>query len=132
MRVLRMVVVLLAVLLGGWMTFDGVRALTVGDYVTPSSGPYAGDLGPWAGVVQALGVAPRAMGMKVAFVALGIAWLVAAFLYLRRRRRAESALAALAVALLWYLPVGTVLALLVLAALAMSRPPSVTSQRTRR
>jgi hypothetical protein len=40
------IVAALAALNGGWMTFDGARALIVGDYVTPSSGEYAGQLGP--------------------------------------------------------------------------------------
>jgi hypothetical protein len=46
------IVAALAALNGGWMTFDGARAFFVGDYVTPSSGEYAGQLGPWADVVS--------------------------------------------------------------------------------
>jgi hypothetical protein len=59
---LRWAVVVLAVLEAGWMVFDGARALVVGDYVTPSSGEYAGKLGPWAGLASALGVEPRSTG----------------------------------------------------------------------
>ncbi len=50
---------LLAALEAGWMMFDGMRALIVGDYVTPKKGPYAGQLGPWSKLVSAIGLAPR-------------------------------------------------------------------------
>jgi hypothetical protein len=59
MTLLRVLLIVLAVIEGGWMTFDGTRALTVGDYVTPRSGAHAGQLGPWHHVVSAVGVAPR-------------------------------------------------------------------------
>ena len=131
MRIVRMLVGVLAVLLGGWMTFDGARALVIGDYVTPADGPYAGALGPWAGVVQAVGIAPRATGMKAAFVVLGLAWLAAAFAHLRGGRHARPALTALAAGTLWYLPAGTVLALLVLAGLWTSRPNAAEPRATR-
>jgi hypothetical protein len=36
----------LVLLNGGWMAFDGGRALMLGDYVTPRTGQFAGQLGP--------------------------------------------------------------------------------------
>lgn len=57
----------LALFEAGWMAFDGVRALATGDYVTPSSGPYAGQLGPWSQVVSAVGIPPRSTAMKAIF-----------------------------------------------------------------
>lgn len=56
---LRLLAVALALIESGWMAFDGMRALLVGDYVTPRSGPYAGQLGPWARLVSAVGIEPR-------------------------------------------------------------------------
>lgn len=50
------VVLVLAFIEAGWMAFDGGRALVVGDYVTPRSGQYAGQLGPWAKVVSTVGI----------------------------------------------------------------------------
>ena len=110
-----------AVLLGAWMLFDGARALVVGDYLTPTAGPYAGRLGPWADVLAAVGIAPRAPETMAAFVVLGVAWLLAALAYSGRTRRAGAALAALAVLSLWYLPSGTLLGGIVLAGLALAR-----------
>ena len=39
------VVLLLAFTEGGWLAFDGGHALVVGDYVTPRTGRFAGQLG---------------------------------------------------------------------------------------
>jgi hypothetical protein len=57
--VLAWIVTALAVLAGGWMAFDGARALIVGDYVTPQEGEYAGELGPWAALLESVGLEPR-------------------------------------------------------------------------
>jgi hypothetical protein len=105
-------VVVLAVAGGSWLLFDGSRALVVGDYVTPRSGEHAGRLGPWAGVVSAVGIEPRSTAMKAVHVVLGLAWLVAAAGYATGTTWAGWSVAACAVASLWYLPIGTALALL--------------------
>jgi len=100
------------------MTFDGLRALIVGDYLTPATGPYAGQLGPWSGVVSAVGIAPRSSMMKVAFVIFGVAWLSSTAGFVLRKKWSAVALAVLAIATLWSLPVGTVIAALILTGLA--------------
>jgi hypothetical protein len=121
MRALRIALVLLAILPGVWMAFDGARALITGDYVTPRSGPYAGQLGPWARLVQAVGIPPRSTLMKAVFVLLGLAWLVSAFMFATRQARGHRYLAATAIASLWYLPVGTAIAAAELGGLAVLR-----------
>ena len=68
-------VVALVPLNGGWMAFDGGRALVVGDYVTPKKGELAGTLGTWSKVVAAVGIPPRSTLMKCVFVAYGLAYL---------------------------------------------------------
>ena len=103
-------VVVLALLLGGWLTFDGCRALVIGDYVTPRSGAYAGQLGPWAKLVSAVGLDPRSTGVKATHVLLGIAWLVGATAFAIRAPWAWTGLMACAVLSLWYLPFGTLIA----------------------
>jgi hypothetical protein len=105
----------LSVALGGWMVYDGVRAMYVGDYFTPSSGRYAGQLGPWAGLVQRIGLEPRSTAMKILFILFGIAWLaVAAGLVFATAGVPQIALV-LAFATLWYVPIGSAVALAVLA-----------------
>jgi hypothetical protein len=103
----RATIIVLALIEGLWMGFDGTRALTVGDYVTPSTGARAGELGPWHYVVESIGIAPRSVLMKIIFVAFGLAWLIIASALLRRVPWALNAVLIGAVLTLWYLPVGT-------------------------
>src|SRR5262245_46197348 len=119
MRMLRGCIIILALGPGVFMTFDGLRALAVGDYLTPRSGPYAGQLGPWASVVSAVGIEPRSTAMKVVFVSFGLAWLGANVVFLRRKSGGTRALAVLSVATLWYLPVGTLVSAFVLIGLVL-------------
>jgi hypothetical protein len=112
--VFRWITVVLCLVQGGYMTFDGVRALTVGSYLTPGSGDHAGELGPWARLVRAVGIAPESTGMKVAFVVLGVAWLVAGVGLTLGAGWARWMGVVLAVATLWYLVPGTVISLLLL------------------
>src|SRR5215213_6190383 len=109
MSVVRIVVPVIALLVGGWFVFDGTRALVSGDYVTPRSGPGAGKLGPWAKVVSAIAIDPRSTTMKCAHVLLGVLWLVALLLFLSGSPLGWYALVSCSVFSLWYLPIGTVL-----------------------
>ena len=60
--------VALVVFDASWMGFDGARAFVLGDYITPGG---AGQLGPWAAVVGALGVDPRSDLIQAIFVVYG-------------------------------------------------------------
>jgi hypothetical protein len=118
---IRVLVLILGVVEGSWMTFDGSRALIVGDYVTPSSGARAGELGPWNRVVQAVGIPPRSTAMKLIFVAYGLAWLLVTLAFAFRAPWAWRAMLIAAVATLWYLPVGTAFAIIQLVSLTWMR-----------
>ena len=118
---LRFAVVVLGIIEGGWMTFDGTRALAVGDYVTPSSGPRAGELGPWHHVVSAIGIAPRSTAMKLIFVGYGLAWLAVTAGFAFGAPWAPRAMLVAAAATLWYLPVGTAFGVLQIGALLWLR-----------
>ena len=120
MGIARVTVIFLTLVEGCWMAFDGIRALTVGDYVTPS-GPRAGELGPWHYVVESVGIAPRSTLMKIIFVAFGAGWLLIASGLIRRARWALTALLWAAVLTLWYLPVGTAFGLIQIALWALLR-----------
>ena len=98
----------LVLLTGGWMLFDGVRALVVGDFVTPRGGAHAGRLGPWAALVSAVGLEPRSTLVKSVFVAYGAAYLAATVALLAGVPGAWWVVLVLAVAGLWYVPFGTV------------------------
>lgn len=96
--------VALALSEAGWMVFDGSRALMVGDYVTPNSGRFAGQLGPWASLVSAVGIEPRSTLMKCVFVVYGLLWLAVLAAYLLSMRWAWMAMVVAAAGSLWYLP----------------------------
>ena len=114
---LRWVAAALAASEAGWMVFDGMRALVVGDYVTPKSGEHAGKLGPWSQLVSAIGIEPRSTAMKLVFVVYGIAWLAVVAAFAVRQPWAWAAMLALAVGSLWYLAAGTVASAVVIAVL---------------
>ena len=116
---LRWVAAVLALVQGGYMLFDGMRALLVGDYLTPSGGKYAGRLGPWAGLVSAVGVDPRSTAMKLAFVLYGVAWIAVLAGFVARRPWAWTAMLVLAAATLWYVPAGTAIGLAVIGILLL-------------
>jgi hypothetical protein len=121
MNWVRLALVTLGLVEGAWMTFDGTRALTVGDYVTPSSGAHAGQLGPWNHVASAVGIPPRSIAMKMIFVVYGLSWLIIALGLALRTGWALPAMLIAALATLWYLPVGTIFGIVQLVGLIWLR-----------
>ena len=109
MHILGWLVILLAFTEGGWLAFDGAHALATGDYVTPKSGRYAGQLGPWSKIVTGMGLDPRSTAVKSIHLALGTAWLLAIHAFALRVPGAWWAMLTCAVLGLWYLPFGTLL-----------------------
>lgn len=104
---MKWIIVTLIILSAGWMFADGLRALVLGDYVTPSSGEYAGELGPWADVLQTIGLEPRSIIVKTAFVAYGLTSLIAVTGFATDRPWSRNFLIVMAGLGLWYLPFGT-------------------------
>jgi hypothetical protein len=115
------IIALLVLVSAGFMTFDGIRAFTVGDYVTPKSGPHAGQLGAWSRLVQAIGIEPRSNLMKGIHVVQGALTLAVLGCFLAKLPWAATGLLCLAIAGLWYLPVGTVLNILIIGLLLWSK-----------
>jgi hypothetical protein len=115
MRATVWLAVAFTLLRSAWMAFDGTRALVIGDYVTPRSGSRAGALGPWAALLETIGLDPRGTPVKLAFLVLGVAGLVAAGLLAAGHPWGRAAVVTAAVATLWYFPVGTAMSVLVLA-----------------
>lgn len=113
------VVVVLAVLTGSWMVFDGTRALVTGDYTTPATGEYAGQLGPWSKLVEAVGLPPRSTLMKSIFVVYGLASILIAICFALRLPWAWAGMLAIGVLGLWYLPIGSVTCLVTIALLLL-------------
>lgn len=113
----RWVVVGALSIVGGYLVFDGIHALVTGDYVTPSSGEYAGQLGPWSRLVEAVGIDPRSTGFQVTYLAVGAFHLAGAAAVVMQAPSARSWAIAAAVSGLWFLPFGTILDVAALIAL---------------
>ena len=107
MSAVRGIILFLAVSEAGWMVFDGARALSVGSLMTPRSGPYAGQVGPWRLLVAPLGIAPNGRPMHWLFAGYGCAWLAVALAFAVGAPWAWHAMIAAAVCSLWFLPFGT-------------------------
>ncbi len=102
-------ILLLGVLMGGWLLFDGLHVLLKGKYFGPP------EPGPWASVVKLLGINPFSLG--VPFLLLGLLWFLSSYaVFSQQSWSAVSALVA-AIGTIWYLPFGTVVSVLVLALL---------------
>lgn len=114
---MRWLIIVLVIISAGWMVFDGGRALIVGDYVTSKSGKYAGQLGPWAKVVEAVGISPRSTVMKLIFVLYGLAYLIITTAFLLKVSWARWGMIIIALLGLWYLPFGTLINILIIALL---------------
>ncbi len=113
------IVVVLAVVEGGWLAFDGGHALVTGDYVTPSSGRYAGQLGPWSKLVSGLGIDPRSTLMKTIHLVLGVTWVAIIICFALGVSWAWWGMLICAIAGLWYLPFGTLLSIVQIVLLAL-------------
>ncbi|HND47780.1 MAG TPA: hypothetical protein PLQ75_04795 [Anaerolineales bacterium] len=118
---MKWVIAMLVAVTAGYMLFDGVHALRTGDYITPSEGEYAGQLGPWSGLVTSVGIDPHSTLMKTIFVAYGFSALVGVAGFLTDQVWGRSALLIMAVLGLWYLPIGTAVNIVVLMLLFLKR-----------
>lgn len=105
--ILKWVVIFLAVLNFGFMTVDGARALTKGDYFRPNQGEYAGKLGPWSIIVSKVGIEPESGLMKTIFLAWGICGLVITVCYATNLPWAWKGMLIANICSLWYLMPGT-------------------------
>jgi hypothetical protein len=104
-----------------WMIFDGARALVLGDYVTPQTGEYAGQLGPWTNLVEAIGMEPRSIFMKLIFVIQGLATMTIVACYILDKPWARTALLVAMLLGLWFLPIGTLVNIMALILLLLTR-----------
>ena len=115
--IVRALISLVALVVGGWMIFDGIHVLSTGKYFGPEKP------GPWSDLVIAAGIDPFRFGIP--FVTFGGLWLLFAAAMLFGQGWAWYAALILAVLTLWYLPVGTILSLVYIALLFILRSVGV-------
>jgi hypothetical protein len=110
---IRSAIICVALLLGTWLLFDGSRALATGHYTTPQSGAHAGQLGPWARLLSAARIDPLGKNIKLLHLALGLSWVVCGVFFWFNTSAAWWPLMLTALLTLWYLPFGTLAAVIV-------------------
>ncbi|MEZ5015574.1 MAG: hypothetical protein R2800_00855 [Flavipsychrobacter sp.] len=109
--VLKWVIILLSFFLFSFMVVDGSRALMIGDYFRPETGEYAGQLGPWAGLVKSVNIDPESDFMKWMFLLWGAIGLFIMVAFAMKVRDSAKALLIISLLTLWYLTMGTMLSL---------------------
>ena len=109
---LKIIAAIIAVIAGGWMIFDGVHVMVRGKYFGPDKP------GPWSIAWAKMGV--DALRLGPVFVGLGLLWMVFLVALLAGQKWGWYGAAVVAVATLWYLPVGTVLSVIYLVLLWMN------------
>lgn len=105
----------------GWMFFDGTHALIRGEYYISQTGEFAGQLGPWANLVQSIGLEPHSIWMKLIFIIQGLGTLTVVVSYILNKPWAWTALLSAMLLGFWYLPFGTLINLLALIVLLLTR-----------
>src|SRR5262245_4295116 len=110
--ILKVIVLLLSFVNAGYMTFDGCKALLTGDYVRPSSGKYAGQLGPWSKIAEAVGLDPMSTGMKSIFLILGFYVLIASVRFAMNHKYGWILLMIFCIGSIWNLMFGTMSSLI--------------------
>jgi len=113
--------ILLMAGIAAWMIYDGTRAMIIGEYVTPQSGEFASKLGPWAFVAQMIGIDPYSIWMKLIFVFQGLITLTVIALFLLNKPHAWTGLLLAMLLGMWYLPFGTLINLIALMLLLLTR-----------
>ncbi len=101
------IVFVLVLAVGGWMAYDGGHALLTGDYLTATTGPHAGELGPWAELVQLAGIEPRSRLMRIVMTGYGLAAVLCALGFILDLPLAWGWQLVIAILGLWFLPIGT-------------------------
>src|SRR2546423_13909508 len=106
--------VLLGFTSAGWMLFDGARRLLVGDYIRIN-----GQLGPWRHLFSGIGANPMARGVAAVFIACGLIRLLATLGLLAGASWGWLGMLISSIMILWYLPIGTVTAILTIVILLL-------------
>lgn len=110
---MKYLVAVLALINGAWMLIDGVHVMVNGKYIGPEKP------GPWASLVGVTGVDVFKLGPV--FILFGFAWFAFVGAILTGQAWARSFGIAISVLTLWYLPFGTLISLVVLAAMLFVR-----------
>lgn len=111
---MKIALLILAAINGGFMLLDGVYVILKGKYIGPEKP------GPWAALIGAAGINVFKLGPV--FIIFGIAWLAFAAAFWANTAWSRPFGFILSVMTLWYLPFGTLISIAALAILVLSKP----------
>jgi len=103
---MRIVIVLLSLLNAIYMLLDGIYVMIKGKYIGPAKP------GPWAELFYKLNIDVFALGPL--FIVFGLAWFAWIYSFVFHRPWAFVYGCVICILTLWYLPIGTIISLLIL------------------
>jgi hypothetical protein len=110
---MKILLTVLAFINGGYMLADGIYVILKGKYIGPAKP------GPWSDIFNKLGI--DAFKLGPVFIAYGLVWLVFAFGLWTSQGWAYWLGLVISFCTLWYLPVGTLISLIILILLLIFR-----------
>ncbi len=110
---MKYIVIILSLITGGFMLIDGIHVLLKGKYIGPP------EPGPWASLFSKLKVDVFKLGPM--FIAFGLVWLVFLTGLWMQKSWSYPLGIMISILTLWYLPVGTLVSLVVLIMLLVAR-----------
>ncbi len=110
---MKWIAIFLALLNGGFMLFDGIHVLLKGKYIGPEKP------GPWANLFYKLNIDVFKLGPL--FICFGLLWLVWLYSLVTQQSWSYTLGVAVCIATLWYLPVGTLFAAIILVLLLFAK-----------
>lgn len=110
---MKIIILLLGFITGGYMLLDGIFVMLKGKYIGPAKP------GPWANLFYKLDIDVFKLGPL--FILFGIAWIVFLSGLLSHQSWAYLLGIIISIMTLWYLPIGTLLSVIVLVVLLTSK-----------
>ena len=110
---MKLLVIILAFLNGGYMLIDGIFVMIKGKYIGPERP------GPWANLFYTFDINVFKLGPL--FVLFGLMWLAWLCGFWIKHEWAYAGGIALAILTLWYLPVGTLFSIIILVILIFAK-----------
>jgi hypothetical protein len=110
---MKFIIIILGIITGGFMLIDGIHVLLKGKYIGPP------EPGPWASLFYKMKVDVFKLGPL--FIAYGLLWLVFVSGVWMQKGWAYPLGITTAILTLWYLPVGTLISVIVLIMLLAAR-----------
>ena len=109
--IIKVVIIFLAALNGGWMIFDGCHVIKKGKYFGPAIP------GAWSKIIVGICINPFSIGPF--FIALGLLWFISSIAVVTEMPWGWLALLSTSIATLWYIKVGTVISIITLVLLVI-------------